>query len=476
VNKSAPTLGRLLVIVGFSLSCFGLLLFLWLAFGGPTPLKPKGYQVKIAFTDATTLAEQADVRTAGVSIGKVVGKELAPGGNRTLATLQIDDEYAPLRVDARAMLRQKTLLGETYVELTMGSRGARTVPEDGRLANARVAPAVEFDEMLRIFDAPTRKAFREWQASAAQAGARRGRDLNDALGNLPGFAENTQSVVDVLGDRRAALRALVSNTGRTFEQITRNEAALATLIRRNADLFTELAGERDALATSIRIFPTFLDESKATLARLRTFSRNTEPLIRDLDPVLSDAGPTFTSLGRLSPDLETVFEDLDPLIRSGRRGFPALARTLRGLDPTLAAAGPFLQQLNPVLRFLEYNQVKVSDFLNIGPSALAGVRTPRPGDKTNGHVLPQIIVAGTQSLPALRRTPDNRGNAYMAPDALIVDPRALAPLSFDCGNSGEKPPTSTPGCKAQGPLTFDGLNQRFPHVREAGPGGVIRPR
>ena len=29
----------------FALSCFGLLLFLWLAFGGPIPLKPKGYRV-----------------------------------------------------------------------------------------------------------------------------------------------------------------------------------------------------------------------------------------------------------------------------------------------------------------------------------------------------------------------------------------------------------------------------------------------
>jgi hypothetical protein len=40
MQKQAPTLGRLLVMVGFALSCFGLLLFLWLAFGGPIPLKP----------------------------------------------------------------------------------------------------------------------------------------------------------------------------------------------------------------------------------------------------------------------------------------------------------------------------------------------------------------------------------------------------------------------------------------------------
>ena len=108
MNTSAPTPGRIFVIAGFSLSCFALLLYFWLAFGGPIPLKPQGYRVQVAFTDASTLADLADVRTAGVTIGKVVKKELAPGGNKTLATIELQSRYAPLRSDARAILRQKT--------------------------------------------------------------------------------------------------------------------------------------------------------------------------------------------------------------------------------------------------------------------------------------------------------------------------------------------------------------------------------
>ena len=45
MNKAAPTFGRIAAMVVFALSCFGLLLFLWLAFGGAVPLKPKGYRV-----------------------------------------------------------------------------------------------------------------------------------------------------------------------------------------------------------------------------------------------------------------------------------------------------------------------------------------------------------------------------------------------------------------------------------------------
>src|SRR3954471_22006368 len=112
--KNAISPARVVVIAGFALSCFGLLLFLWLAFGGATRLKPQGYRFQIAFPDATTLADQADVRVAGVNIGKVVHRVRDPRGNKTLATIQIQQRYAPIHKDARAILRQKTLLGETY--------------------------------------------------------------------------------------------------------------------------------------------------------------------------------------------------------------------------------------------------------------------------------------------------------------------------------------------------------------------------
>ncbi|MEJ7825206.1 MAG: MlaD family protein [Solirubrobacteraceae bacterium] len=472
MNTTAPSRGRLLVIAAFALSCFALLLVFWLAFGGSIPLKPKGYRVQVAFTDASTLANRSDVRTAGVTIGKVVDKQLAPGGNRTLATIELDGDYAPLRSDARAILRQKTLLGETYVELGTGTADAAWLKEGATLPAGQVKQAVEFDELLRIFDKPTREAFRGWQASLAAATAGRGRDLGDALGNLPRFTENARNVVDVLDRRRGALRDLVANAGETFEEVTEDESALATLIRRNSELFGELGERRDALAETIQILPTFLGEAKATLARVRTFSTNTEPLLRDLDPVLDDLQPTLVSLRELSPDLQNLFDNVDPLIDAGDKGLPALSRTLRRLDPALATTGPFLRQLNPILSFLELNQVKISDFFAIPPAVLGGIRSTVPGSKSNGHVLPQVIVAGEETLPALTRTKGNRGNAYLPPTS-SPDPQAEVLPSFDCANSGEQSPTNRPGCKVAGPIPFGGLSQRFPQVREAGPGGVL---
>ena len=43
------------------------------------------------------------------------------------------------------MLRQKTLLGETYVELTPGTDEGEPLPEGGHLPVAQVGEAVQLD-------------------------------------------------------------------------------------------------------------------------------------------------------------------------------------------------------------------------------------------------------------------------------------------------------------------------------------------
>ena len=476
MQKQGLSLGRLAVIVLFSLSVFGLLLFLWLSFGGPTPLKPKGYRFDVSVPEATQLAEQADVRVAGVNVGKVMHKRRDPTGNRTLVTIELDNRYAPLRRDARAILRQKTLLGETYVELTTGSRRAGFIPEGGRLANSAVMPTVELDELLQIFEPTTRRAFRQWQRETARASAGRAQDINDALGTFPSFNATATSLLEVLDNRRAALRSQIANTGVTFEALTANEAQLRNLITSSRRLFVAIASERDSLAEAIRIFPTFLDESRLTLARLQRFAVRTDPLLVDLEPTLRDLRPTLVSLNALSPDLRKLFEDLNPLIDASATGLPAMQRVLRGLSPTLASLGPFLEELNPILEWLEINGQVVSDFISIGPSALANREAARnPGGQ--GHVLPQLIMIGDQSILTRQRVRSNRGNSYLQNGAIQnthSQRRQILP-NWDCQPSGgEQGPgmgepvagfNGNPACFVEGPIPFMQRSDRFPHVR-----------
>ena len=68
METGTPSIAKIVTMVLFALSCVGLLLFLWLSFGGTIPFNPQGYRFEAAFPDASQLADQADVRIAGVSV------------------------------------------------------------------------------------------------------------------------------------------------------------------------------------------------------------------------------------------------------------------------------------------------------------------------------------------------------------------------------------------------------------------------
>jgi virulence factor Mce-like protein len=457
MQKQAPSVTRILTMVLFALSCFGLLLFLWLSFGGAVPLKAQGYRFKVSFPEATQVALQADVRVAGVSVGKVVQKTLDPQGNRTVATIEIKPQYAPIHRDAQAILRQKTLLGETYVELTPGHRGTKQHPNDvaegGWLARTNVKPTVELDEIFQALDPRTRQAFQVWQQSLAQSVRGNDQNLNSALGNLPPFVNDATQLTRVLDVQHVALRRLVSNTGVVFSALARNQGQLRNLIVNSANVFGQTAAKNRELSETFQIFPTFLDESKSTLARLQTFALDTDPLIRDLRPVAHDLVPTLRAVRLLAPDLRSFFIHLDPLIRVSRTGLPALRDILRGAKPLLGQLGPFLEQLNPILVYLEHNQHRVADFISQGAAGLEAKTVSPTGGI--GHYLRQFGPVGPESLGlATSRDSNNRGNAYLPPLGLTGPPSGDFQIfpQWDCKPSGgqTKPvqtgPTAHPGC------------------------------
>src|SRR3954466_15702917 len=286
MQKEGPSFGRRRGVVICGLPGFGLLTFLWISFGGSVPLKPKEYPLKINFPEATTLAEAADVRIAGVTVGKVRSKELDKADNRTNVVLKIDPKYAPLPNDTRAILRQKTLLGETFVELSPGHKSSGMLADGGTLKDNRIEPTVELDEILRIFDPSTKKAFQQWvQESSKTISGTAPRDLNNALGNLAGFAQDGAAVLQVLDTQSTAVRQLIRNTGVVFAALNERKGQLQQLIVNSDRTFSALQAQQNALADTFHVFPTFLDESRLTLARLERFAINTRPLVIDLKPV-----------------------------------------------------------------------------------------------------------------------------------------------------------------------------------------------
>ena len=474
MQKQAPSIGRILVAAGFALSCFGLLLFLWVAFGGPVPLKSESYRITADFPEATTLAVESDVRIGGVSVGKVKSLELAPveervnGQDATRVEMEIEPEFAPIAEDARAILRLKTLLGETYVELTSGSEpsdnaapvsvGAAanvsdaevasvdTIPEGGHLANSQVEEATQIDEIFNALDEETRRSFQRWQANAAVAIQGRGLDVNDSFGNLGPFISDSSAVLTTLNRQKAALQGLVRDTGVVFQSLTARDQELAGVITNSNQTFDALASQEQALREIFQVLPTFQRETRATFERLDEFQANTRPLVRDLIPVAEDLSPTLASVRELAPNLRSLFFDLDDLNRAAKRGLPATRRYFEGFGPLFDAADPSLANLNPILSYLTYYRSFIGDFFNSPPAGLSNVYTELPGQPAPRHGLRQLSYLSAESLglhPV--RLATNRGNGYVTPDSLDATASAGGIFkNFDCKNLDYTPTSQDP--------------------------------
>ncbi len=453
METGSPSIAKVTTMVAFVALCVGLLLFLWISFGGTVPLAPKGYEFRASFTDASQLADQADVRIAGVNVGKVVSKSLDPQGNRTIATIQMDSQYAPVRQDARAILRTKTILGETYVQITPGTSGSPMLPDGALLARSSVTDAVQLDQIFNALDPRTRYAFQQWQQQLAVALKGNGQNLNSVLGNLPQFAADATDLLQVLDIEHTSVIRLVQNGGTVFGALNRNQSALRNLITSAETTFATTAANNDAIAATFHVFPTFLNETKATMARLQSFAVDTDPLVKALQPVAINLKPTLTDVRELAPSLKAFFVSLGPLITVSETGLPAISSVLGGATPLLASVGPFLEQLNPILTWLSLHQQLLSDFISNGAAGLAATTTSF-GVGGTGHYLRQFQPIGPETLSlAANRDPENRGNTY-PPSLWLADPDSFtaggkhpgsfALPSWDCDNTGAPGDGSTP--------------------------------
>jgi phospholipid/cholesterol/gamma-HCH transport system substrate-binding protein len=488
MNKQAPSTTRILTMVAFAASCIGLLLYLWISFGGTTSLGPRGYEISAEFDQAVNLGSQADVRISGVNVGKVVGVSLDRHTGLTKAVMDIDPQFAPRPADTRAILRQKTLLGETYIELSPGSESARKMPDGASLPHAQVAPTVQLDQILSTFDPKTRQAFQTWMQQQGVALTGRGQNLNAALGELYPFATNVDSVLAVLNRDSAATSTLLREGGQVFSAIARSPSALQQLVDNSNAAFSATAAQSTALAQTIKAFPAFLAANRITIDRVKRFAVTTKPLVDELRPAAVQLTPTLKSVAILAPQLKSLLVNIGPLTHASKSGVPALERFLDDSVPLLTRAKPYLGGVIPVLDYINTYRREIAGFFANGTAAdeatLPGIAASKLVHyvRISNPVNPETLTAYSHRLST------NRGNPYLVPggyDALRQGlpvfgsylctsnpPPAIGPtippsLAGVLSSTYYTADPSGPPCKAQEPLgqATTGQPQAFPQLQ-----------
>jgi virulence factor Mce-like protein len=471
METRGATPSRIFLMTAFALSCVGLLLFLWVSFGGTLPFRSQGYRFSVLLPESGTIQNQGDVRIAGVPVGKVVGVSL--DGRYTRATIEMQNRYAPIRRDVHFWVRRKSLLGEVYLEMSPGVRGTPALPDGGVIPASHVTVTVGLDQILSTFDPRTRSDLQAWVRGWAQGVNGTAPSISDDVVRFSQTASAANNLLGILYQQRDALSGLIHDTGVSFGTIGNEASRVQQLIDAGDTVFQTTAARDRELAATFHDLPPFLRALQSTLGATQRLSVPGTPALRDLQPAARLIAPTLHDAVALSPSLRSVARGLGPVLDAAPVGLRDARRVVLGTVPLIPQLRFFGRYLVPIM---DYVYAYRRELVESWPKAAAATNGTFP-DPGTGHMLHYLRSPAQIPIEELaiasHRQPYSRGNAYMSPGGIAgFIPGNGGLQDFDCRNLANAltvPPIpgGQPSCLQQQPWRFEGKTAMYPQLKPA---------
>jgi virulence factor Mce-like protein len=367
-----PNLGAKLLGVSLIGLCAAIVLaYFYTAAGGHLRIGGGSAYTFSAVTEPQQILKHADVRSAGVKVGSVsnVTNRVTPKGTFAVIEMETDKSYSPVYRDATVTVRQKTLVGENYIDLTRGTPQAGELPRKATLPLSHDQEVAPVDKILNALDAPTRRRVSHNLQVLGAGFKGRSKDVNRFLGAMePTFADGG-AVMGILEDQKEKVGALVEQTGTVMQAIADRTSDMRTLVRAAKTTAEAVARRDSALAAGLDEFPATLRQARGSVAKLSGFASRATPVVGDLRATLRDLRPVFTKLKPTAVSTRKLVDELSPLLKVADPMLTRLRRFSDASAPAIPSLDAALRQVNPPLAYLKpYNRDLGSALANFGDS------------------------------------------------------------------------------------------------------------
>jgi ABC-type transporter Mla subunit MlaD len=295
------------------------------------PFVPR-YKLHVQVRDASELTSGAEVHTAGGAlIGHVDGinpVRTSSGQPIAVLDLALNKSIEPLPANSRWRIRLKAAIGLKYLELTPGN-SSRTLPDGATVPLSQTSAAVDLDQILSMYNPPTRKGIVAATAGYGYGLAGRGSDINSAI----------QAFVPLVTDLGPVMRNLASRRtdfGGFFHGLEAFSRAVAPVAPEQADLYVNMATTFRALAgVAVPFLQNWISQTPPTFRTVIAQSPVIQPFLTDTAALFRELRPGFVTLPESAPVLAQTF----------RLG-------LRNLPPTFVGANSLNNELTRLARKL----------------------------------------------------------------------------------------------------------------------------
>lgn len=247
------------------------------------------------FSTASRLKSGADVRIAGMQVGKVTDVALTPD-NTVDVTFNVDKQYQ-LYTSTRAIIRYQNLVGDRFMEITAGPGELRKLRPGSTVSMTNTQPALDLDALLSGLR-PVLKGLDGDKVNAVSGAVI---DILQGQGGaLSATLSNTASFTSALAERDQLTGEVINNLNSTLATFDQRGASFDAAIDQLQHLISGLAQGHDPIAGAIA--PLAATERDVT-ALLKHSRRPAQGVIENLRPVVA----------KLDENKSVVNENIEPL-------------------------------------------------------------------------------------------------------------------------------------------------------------------
>jgi virulence factor Mce-like protein len=396
-----------------------------------------GYVVRAEFQDVDGLRTGSTVKVDGVPAGIVSSISVTPR-DTAIAMLRVDPSAAPIGSGASVQIRPTDLLGEHYVQLTVGNL-ASPQPSGTFVPMSQTSATVELDQILNMLDVNTRTRLRILIDEAGIGLAGRGADFNTLLSQLPPNLDQARQLLGQVASQNTTMQNLILEGDRITAAVNGKRDQLGHLIGVAAGALGAVAARQAQLGATIAGAPGALTQLQTALGQVGTASTALMPAAESLQAA---AGPLTTTLRALPPFANSA----DATLVTARQVAPALERLgrdargpLQSLRPTALDLKSVTGAAAPILTELDQRAMK--DLLWFVENWALGLK----GRDALGHFIganlqldPSIVISAV--------------DAFVNNGKLLANPQRHKPASVSGAGTSSAPaaaaPSTTPATPA----------------------------
>jgi phospholipid/cholesterol/gamma-HCH transport system substrate-binding protein len=309
------------IFLAYTAICLVVLALLGSQMGGEFLFRPS-YEVSALFGTGAQLVAGDDVTVNGFRVGRV--ESLAPSDQGAEALLQLHTQYAPLYRDARAMVKSKNLLGETYVELNRGTPQAGPMPAGGRIDLDHTLTPVEVSQVLDVLDADTRQQLVVLINELGESVVGRGQDLNASAADLRDVAASLETIARAVASQDDHLDTLLVDLRKVLETLAAYHSQLSALVTDWDRLMRTLASRETDLQGVV------VQEDRVVSVLDQALAGGSA---QDLHDAIAEAPALLNNSNQYLTNGQVIFGDLNQDSPAISDVFSRLASVMSGTDP-----------------------------------------------------------------------------------------------------------------------------------------------